>query len=491
MNRRNRKRRQARRRDTGRSAWSNPLIERYATREMAAILSDQNRYATWRRIWVALAEAQRELGLPIRAAQIRALKQHIDTIDFDAVRRHERQTRHDVMAHILAFGDQVPQARGILHTGATSMDVVDNADLILMRDALRLLTARLAAVCAVLADFCERYAALPALGMTHLQPAQLTTVGKRASLWLADLLEDLRRLDGLWRSLRCRGLRGASGTQASFLRLLGSAAKVRRLETLFARKLGFDACYSVTGQTYSRRVDAEVLCALGVFAADATRACNDIRLLCMLRELDEPFGSKQVGSSAMPWKRNPMLSERATGLARVLMHLANVAPATQAAQMLERTLDDSSAKRLAVPQAFLAADAICAILHRVFAGLVVYPASIEARVRAELPFIAAEDILMQAVARGGDRQALHERIRRHAVAAAEQVKRHGKPADLLERLRADPAFAGLDFSRLLDPARHTGLAERQVRELLRREVRPTLAKLKRAGLFAPPPEPEV
>lgn len=475
----------------GRGAWSNPLVARYATAEMAAIFSDQNRYSTWRRIWVALAEAQRELGLPIRASQIRALRRHIDTIDFEAVRQHERLTRHDVMAHILAYGDQVPQARGILHLGATSMDVVDNADLVLMRDALRLLTGRLAAVCAALADFCETHADLPALGMTHLQPAQLTTVGKRASLWLADLLEDLRRVDALWRSLRCRGLRGASGTQASFLRLLGSGAKVRQLERRFARRLGFDACYPVTGQTYSRRVDAEMLAALAVFAADATRACNDVRILCMLRELDEPFGAKQVGSSAMPWKRNPILCERATGLARFVMHVAGVGPATHAAQMLERTLDDSSAKRLSVPQAFLAADAICAILHGVFSGLVVYPASIEARVRAELPFIAAEDILMQAVARGGDRQALHERIRRHALAAAERVKRCGEPADLLERLRADPAFAGLDFSRLLDPRRHAGLAAQQVRALLRREVRPTLAKLEKNGLFAPPAAPQV
>jgi adenylosuccinate lyase len=460
--------------------YDSPLVERYASREMLRIFSPQHRHATWRRIWVALAEAQAELGLAISKRQLAELRAAVDRIDFAAAARYERQTRHDVMAHIHAFGDAAPAARGIIHLGATSMDIVDNADLLLAREALDLLARRLAVVVGVLADFCAAQADQPALGFTHLQPAQLTTVGKRAALWLADLVVDLERFVQLRDGLKCRGIRGATGTQASFLGLLKSPAKVARLERRFAATLGFGGCYPVCGQTYSRKVDVEIVSALGSFAAGVHKMCNDIRLLALLKEIDEPFEESQVGSSAMPYKRNPMLCERATGLARYLISLTSSPLMTHAAQMLERTLDDSSNKRLAMPDAFLTGDALTVILHRIVDGLVVYPATIEARIAAELPFIASEDILMAAVARGGDRQALHERIRAHAQAAGEQVKLHGKPNDLIERLKRDPAFAQLDWSRVLDAHRHVGLAPAQTRAFLARHVRPLLRRLKLA-----------
>lgn len=458
-------------------AYENPLATRYASAEMLAIWSPQKRYSAWRRIWVAVAEAQRELDLPIKASQIRALKRAVDDIDFAAVARYEVDLRHDVMAHIHAFGDAAPEARGIIHLGCTSMDIVDNADLLLMRDGLDLLSARLVGVIRVLAGFCDKYADLPTLGFTHLQPAQLTTVGKRACLWLQDLVDDVLRLGTLRTGLKLRGLRGATGTQASFLKLLGSAAKVAALEHRFVRKLGFDECYPVCGQTYSRKLDIEILAALGSFAAGVQKICNDLRLLAMLKEIEEPFEKSQVGSSAMPYKRNPMRSERATGLARYLLSLATSPPMTLAAQMLERTLDDSSNRRLVIPEAFLTADALAVLLHNIFDGLVVYPKTIEAHVAAELPFIATEDILMEAVRRGGDRQQLHERIRRHAQQAGEQVKKHGKPNDLIERLKADPAFSGIRWSNLLDPSRYVGLAPQQTRDYLRNHVRPLLNRL--------------
>lgn len=465
--------------------YDNPLAARYASREMLRIFSPQNRHATWRLIWTALAENQRKLGLKISAAQVAAMRDAIDDIDFDAAARYEKQTRHDVMAHIHAFGDAAPLARGIIHLGATSMDVVDNADLMLMRDALDLLLGRLIAAADVLAKFCEKYADLPTLGYTHLQPAQLTTVGKRASLWLHDLLLDLRRIEVARDGLACRGLRGATGTQASFLALLGSPDKVERLEQLFSRSLGFECCYPVCGQTYSRKIDIEIIDALASLAAGVHRICNDIRLLAMLKEVDEPFESTQVGSSAMPYKRNPARSERATGLARYLMSLASSPAMTHAAQMFERTLDDSSNKRLVVPEAFLTADALTILLHNIFNGMVVYEATIAARVQAELPFIATEEILMEAVSRGGDRQELHERLRRHSHAAGEQVKRFGRPNDLIERLRGDAAFDGIRWEKLLDARRYVGLAPRQTRAFLRNVVLPWLrARRKRA--IAPP-----
>lgn len=459
-----------------RQTFEHPLASRYASDEMVRLWSPQSRYSTWRRIWVALAEAEHELKLPITRAQIAALRRNIGNIDFARVARYERKTRHDVMAHIHAFGDAAPAARGIIHLGATSMDVVDNADLLLMRAGLALLRGRLAGAIGVLAKFCEKYADLPTLGFTHLQPAQLTTVGKRGCLWLADLVADYERLDALGAGLKCRGLRGATGTQASFLKLLGSPAKVERLEQSFARKLGFDDCYPVCGQTYSRKVDVEILAALASFAAGAQKICNDLRLLAMLKEIEEPLEPEQVGSSAMPYKRNPMRCERATGLARYLLSLATSPPMTLASQMLERTLDDSSNKRLVVPEAFLAADALAVLLYNICSGLVVYPAMIAAHVAAELPFLATEDILMAAVARGGDRQELHERIRKHSRKAAEQIKRYGQSNDLLERLKSDPAFAKVRWAPVLDPPHYVGLAPQQTRAFLRGPVAGVLAR---------------
>ncbi len=460
----------------GYDTYEHALASRYASPEMLRLLSPRTRIVTWRRIWVALAEAEHALGLPVSAAQVRALRRAVEQIDFAAAERYERQTRHDVMAHIHAFGDAAPAARGILHLGATSMDVVDNADLLIMRAALELVFGRLVAAVRPLAEYCERYAELPTLGFTHLQPAQLTTVGKRGALWLADLWQDLENLERVRGLIRCRGLRGATGTQASYLKLLGSAAQVARLEERFARKLGFDAVYPVTGQTYSRKVDADVLAALASLGASVQRICNDLRLLAMQKEVEEPFERGQVGSSAMPYKRNPMRCERATGLGRYLVSVATAPLLTYAAQMFERTLDDSSHKRLIVPEAFLAADAVCVLLHSIFDGLVVYPETIRAHVEAELPFIASEDILLEAARRGGDRQALHERIRRHAQAAGEQVKRHGRPNDLIARLRADPALAAVRWARVLEPRRYVGLAPRQTRAFLRTVVWPGLRK---------------
>jgi adenylosuccinate lyase len=457
--------------------YESPLVTRNASPEMLELWSPRRKFSTWRRIWIALAEAQRECGLKISDKQIRDMKRVADDIDFAAAERYEAQTRHDVMAHIHTFGDAAPSARGVIHLGATSMDVVDNCDLILMRDALDILIARLAAAASALADFCERYADLPALGFTHLQPAQLTTVGKRASLWLQDFIMDLERLVALHDGLRCRGLRGATGTQASFLALLGNARKVAQLEKSFASRLGFARCYPVAGQTYTRKVDIEVISSLASFAAGAHKCCNDIRLLASLREMEEPFGRKQVGSSAMAYKRNPAMCERATGLARFLMSLSTSPPMTAAAQMFERTLDDSSNKRLVIPEAFLTADGIAILLHNILSGLVVYPEMIGARVRAELPFIATEDILMAATRKGGDRQQLHEKIRGHSIAAAEQIKLHGRPNDLLDRMKSDPAFADLDWENVLDPRRYVGLAPQQVRAFLKRDVRPLLGRL--------------
>lgn len=462
-----------------RDTFEHPLAGRYASPEMLRLWSPQTRHSTWRRIWVALAESQRELGLKITATHIRQMQSTVDKIDFAAAARYERETRHDVMAHIHAFGDAAPAARGIIHLGATSMDVVDNADLMITRQALDLLIARLATACVDLADFCERHADLPTLGFTHLQPAQLTTVGKRATLWLQDLLLDLERWTALRDGLQCRGLRGATGTQATFLQLLGTPAKVERLERSFARRLGFNACIPVCGQTYTRKIDVEIIAALASFASGVQKLCNDIRLLAMLKEIEEPFEKKQVGSSAMAYKRNPMLCERATGLARYLASLSVSMNATLAAQMLERTLDDSSNKRIVFPDAFLTADALTILLQNIFRGLVVYPATIAAHVAAELPFMATEEILMEAVRCGGDRQELHERIRRHSQLAARQVKEHGRANDLIDRLRADPAFAAIDFTRLLDARRFTGLASHQTQDYLKRRVRPTLKRLTR------------
>jgi adenylosuccinate lyase len=434
---------------------------------MARIFSARHRIVTWRRVWLALAEAQHELGLPITKRQLRSLRTEIENIDFARAARHEKRLRHDVMAHLHAYGEAAPLAKPILHLGATSMDIVDNADLIIARDALRLVQQWLAKVVFALAAQARKHRRLPCLAFTHLQPAQPTTLGKRMALWCWDFVRDLQEVERLLTGLKLRGVRGATGTQAGFLKLFnGNAAKVRRLETLVARKLGFSACEPVTGQTYSRKVDAQIVSALAGIATSVHKFANDLRLLAHMKEVEEPFERDQVGSSAMSYKRNPMLCERATGLARFVLSLLHSAYQNAAEQWLERTLDDSSNKRLSMPEAFLAADAMLQVVAHVAEGLVVYPRVMRAHLHAELPFIATEDILMAAVAAGGDRQVLHERIRLHAQAAAEQVKRRGRPNDLLERLKSDPVFAAVSLAQIMRPESYVGLAAEQVDEFL-------------------------
>jgi len=453
--------------------YQSPLTARYASRKMRHLFGAQRKFSTWRRLWLALAEAQQKLGLDIADAQLKEMADHLEDIDFEAVARYERQFRHDVMAHIHAFGDVAPSARGIIHLGATSQFVGCNTDLLLMREGLDTLIGGLAGTVDAFGTFAARWRHLPCLGYTHFQPAQLTTVGKRASLWCHDFLTDLAELEHRRAGLAFRSVKGTTGTQASFLALFdGDHRKVRALESMVAEKMGFDRIIPVTGQTYSRKVDAQIAAALAGVAASTHRFCNDVRLLSGLKEMDEPFESSQVGSSAMPYKRNPMRCERATGLARFLMDVSVSPLHTAAEQWLERTLDDSANKRLAIPEAFLAADSILRIVLNVARGLVVYEGSIAARVSAELPFMASEEILMAGVKAGGDRQDLHERIRKHAMAAGEQVKVHGRANDLMARLNADPAFAGVDLDSVLDPAGFLGRAPEQVDEFLAAFVEP-------------------
>jgi len=455
------------------SGYVSPLEGRYASPEMRELFSARRKVSTWRRLWLALAESQKALGLEITDGQIRQMAEHLDDIDFQKASEYEGKLRHDVMAHIHAFGDVAPKARPIIHLGATSQFVGCNTDLILMREGMRILVGRLINIIDALADFAHGHRDLPCLGYTHFQPAQMTTVGKRATLWCADFVRDLRELEYRIENLEFRGVKGATGTQASFLALFnGDHEKVKRLEKMVAEKMGFTKVCRVTGQTYSRKIDASIAAALAGIGAGVHKFCNDIRLLSHLKEVEEPFAAWQVGSSAMAYKRNPMRCERATAIARFLMDVAASPLHTFAEQWFERTLDDSANKRLAMSEAFLAADAILLITLNVAHGLVVYPAVIAARVEAELPFMATENILMAAVPAGGDRQELHERIRRHSQAAAEQVKTHGRANDLIDRLRKDDAFAGLDFDRLLDPSTFIGRAPQQVDEFIENEVAP-------------------
>jgi len=460
--------------------YTSPLVTRNASRAMAELFSPRRRATTWRHIWLALAEAQQEMGLTVTTRQVVALRKHVDDVDLVAAARHERRVRHDVMAHLHAYADQAPIAREILHLGATSMDVVDNADLILMREALDLVRGRLVAVVEALATQAKRHRSLACLGFTHYQPAQPTTVGKRAALWCWDFVRDLDEIDLRRDGLLFRGMRGATGTQAGFLRLFdGNKAKVRELERRVASKLGFDRAEPVTGQTYSRKVDAQIMAALANIAAGVHKFANDIRLLANLKEIEEPFERGQIGSSAMAYKRNPMLCERATGLARFVISLSQSAFQTAAEQWLERTLDDSSNKRIIVPEAFLAVDGMLQIVQHVASGMVVWPRVIAARLAAEMPFMVTEDILMAATAAGGDRQMLHERIRVHSMAAAREVKEHGRPNDLLARLKADPAFAAVRVDRLADPRAYTGLSADQVAAFLKYTVAPVLRRHKK------------
>jgi adenylosuccinate lyase len=456
-----------------RDRYDNPLLTRYASAEMSRIWSPQTKHSTWRRLWVALAEAERELGLDISAEQIEELRAVVETIDFEAAERYEGQLRHDVMAHVHAYRDQCPRAGGIIHLGATSCYVTDNTELIQIRAGLELVRRRLAGVIEALARFAERYRDLPCLAFTHLQPAQPTTVGKRATLWCYDLVLDLEEIEQRLLRLKFRGVKGTTGTQASFLALFdGDHARVERLERLVAGKLGFSQVYPVTGQTYSRKVDAQVLAALSGIAQSAHKAGTDLRLLQSRKELEEPFEEQQIGSSAMAYKRNPMRAERMCSLARFAMSLTANAEQTAATNWLERTLDDSANRRLSLPQAFLAIDAVLILYQNVARGLVVYPQVIARHLQDELPFLATEEILMAGVRAGGDRQVLHERIRVHSQEAARQIKEHGRPNDLLERLRSDAAFASVDLSAALDARRYVGRAPEQVDAFLADVIAP-------------------
>jgi adenylosuccinate lyase len=461
--------------------YDNPLITRYASRPMVELWGPQRKHSTWRRLWLALAEAEHDLGLPaadgvtprITAEQLAELRNHLDDIDFARAADHEKRLRHDVMAHIHTLGEVAPLSRDVVHLGATSCYVTDNTDLLLMREGLRRVRDRLVGVIDALARFAERWKDLPCLGYTHFQPAQLTTVGKRACLWCYDFVLDLHEIEHRLANLRFRGTKGTTGTQASFLALFrGDHDKVRRLDDLVARKMGFDAVEPVTGQTYSRKVDRQVLDALAGACESAHKFGTDLRLLAHEQEIDEPFEADQVGSSAMAYKRNPMRAERICSLSRFVLGLPAMAAQTAATQWLERTLDDSAARRLYIPQAFLGTDAVNGLMLNVSNGMEVHPAVIAKHVAGALPYMATENILMAAVARGGDRQDLHERIRRHSHDATAALKAGAAENTLGQRLQADPAFAGVDVSAELDPARYVGRAPQQVDEFLLATILP-------------------
>lgn len=466
--------------EPGTDRYSHPLGERYASREMQAIFAPAHRYGTWRRLWLALAAAQHELGLSISQQALDEMRSGLDEIDLTKAAEYEHRFRHDVMAHIHLFGDVAPAARGIIHLGATSAFVGDNTDLILHREALTLVRDRLVRCISRLAEFAADHRDLPTLGFTHFQPAQPTTVGKRATLWLQDFLLDIEELDFRLERLRFRGIRGTTGTQASFLQLFaGDHEKVDALDDAVAKRMGFGERYGVTGQTYTRKVDAQVLGTLANVAASASKMGHDMRLLTHLREVEEPFEEEQIGSSAMPYKRNPMRAERICAMARHVIVLAQDPLFTAATQWLERTLDDSANRRLSIPDAFLALDGILVLVENVSSGLVVNPWVIGRNLEEHLPFMASETILMHASAAGGDRQDLHERIRRHSMAAADRMKIEGGQADLLERIAEDEAF-GLSLEQLVemvDPARFVGRAPAQVDQFLAEWVQPALARL--------------
>lgn len=459
------------------ATYASPLALRYASRAMQENFSERARALVWRDLWIALAECQRELGLGITAEQVAQLKAAREDVDFARIAELEHELRHDVMAHVHAYGEKAPAARGILHLGATSCYVADGADLVLMKRGLGLLRARALEAARELAEFCRAHADLPVLGFTHFQPAQPTTLGKRASLWLQDLLLDVEQLEEAARRLPFRGVKGTTGTQASFLQLFGGDhGKVRELERRVTARMGFDAAVPVCGQTYPRKWDGIVLAAVAGVGQSAAKFAADVRLMAHRKELEEPFGRRQIGSSAMPYKRNPMRSERIGALARYLLHLAPNALDTAANQWLERTLDDSANRRIAIPESFLAADAILLLVRDVASGLVPYPKVIDRHLRAELPFMAAEEILLAAAQAGGDRQDLHERIRVHSQEAGARVKSGDGVNDLLDRIAADPAFAAVRdrIGELSEPRRFVGRAPQQVREFLAEVADPML-----------------
>ncbi|KAM8980484.1 adenylosuccinate lyase isoform X1 [Sarcophilus harrisii] len=457
----------------GRDTYRSPLAARYASPEMCFLFSDAHKFQTWRLLWLLLAEAEQKLGLPITDEQLEEMRQNLNNIDYDMAAEEEKRLRHDVMAHVHTFGHCCPKAAGIIHLGATSCYVGDNTDLITLKKAIDVLLPKLARVISRLADFATKYASLPTLGFTHFQPAQLTTVGKRCCLWIQDLCMDLERLTRARDDLRFRGVKGTTGTQASFLQLFeGDHQKVEELDRMVTEKAGFRRAFIITGQTYTRKVDIEVLSVLASLGASVHKICTDIRLLANLKELEEPFEKQQIGSSAMPYKRNPMRCERCCSLARHLMTLVADPLQTASVQWLERTLDDSANRRLCLAEAFLTADTILNTLQNVSEGLVVYPKVIERRIRQELPFMATENIIMAMVKAGGSRQDCHERIRVLSQEAAAVVKQEGGDNDLIARIRADPYFSPIhaQLERLLDPSSFTGRAAQQVERFLKEEV---------------------
>jgi adenylosuccinate lyase len=457
--------------------YDNPLITRYASQEMARIWSEQTKHSLWRELWVALAECEQKLGLNIRDDQIAQMKAHTQTIDFARAREHEKKLRHDVMAHVHTFGDQCPDAKPIIHLGATSCYVTDNSELIQMKRSLELLTRRIVQVIDKLAKFAETYRDLPCLGFTHLQPAQPTTVGKRATLWLQDLVLDLEELEHRLNTLSFRGVKGTTGTQASFLELFnGKHELVEQLDELVTARMGFSRRCLVTGQTYSRKVDAQILAALSGIGQTGHKAGTDIRILQHRKEIEEPFEKNQIGSSAMAYKRNPMRSERMCSLARFAMSQTVSGDQTAATQWMERTLDDSAIRRISLPQSFLAIDAVLILYGNIVDGLVVYPKVIEKNLRDELPFMATEEILMAAVKAGGDRQDLHEKIRVFSQEAGRQVKEFGLANDLLERLKKDDVFSKVDYEPLMDPKRFIGRAPQQVDYFIAAVINPIRTK---------------
>ena len=472
--------------------YVSPFETRYASNEMQYIFSEDNKFKTWRKLWIALAKAEKEQGLPITDTQITELEKYAEDINYDVATAREKQVRHDVMSHVYAYGEQAKSAKGIIHLGATSCYVGDNTDLIVMREAMRTVQQKLLGVLSSLATFAEDYKHIPTLAYTHLQPAQLTTVGKRATLWMNEFYMDFLEIESRLQTLAFLGSKGTTGTQASFVELFdGNDEKIKAIDETIATAFGFDKIVPVSGQTYSRKIDYQILSALAGIAQSAMKFANDIRILQSFKEVEEPFEKKQIGSSAMPYKRNPMRTERITALARYVI-IDSLNPAfTAGTQWFERTLDDSANKRISIPEAFLATDAILEIMLNVCAGLVVYERVIHSRVMNELPFMATENIMMQAVKKGADRQALHEKLRLHSLAAGKIVKEEGLPNDLMRRIIEDDAF-GLkteELTEILKPENFTGRAEKQVTEFLQEVINPLLKQ--HYTSFAKPPELKV
>lgn len=457
--------------------YESPLNSRYASREMKKLFSPDTKFKTWRKLWIALAEAEKELGLDITDEQIDEMRKFQDDINYEVAEQREAEVRHDVMAHVYAYGQQCPKAKPIIHLGATSCYVGDNTDIIIMTEALKLIRKKLINVICLLADFAMKYKDLPTLGFTHFQPAQLTTVGKRACLWIQDLLMDLEDIEFQLSKTKLLGSKGTTGTQASFLELFdGDHEKVKKLDQLIAEKMGFEKVFPVSGQTYPRKLDSQILNILSGIAQSAYKFSNDIRLLQHLKEIEEPFEKKQIGSSAMAYKRNPMRSERISSLARYIIVTALNPAITASTQWFERTLDDSANKRISIPEAFLAVDAILNLYINIVDGLVVYPKVIEQHIENELPFMATENIMMSAVKKGGDRQELHERIRIHSMEASKQVKMYGKKNDLIERIASDDMFhlSKEELQQILNPANFIGRAPQQVEEFIADYIKPIL-----------------